>query len=268
MIHAPTLLSSTPSIRLAWLLGVLTLAAACSDDGASDPPIDTEMPPATAEAGMPPSGDDAVTIPSDAGVRPDDSDVDAGGIEIRAMLETVVIDQKTEADRAPIALFRDGSACRDLEFVFVTGGDATAHRAVHPDAWTTWKLEDSKIALQTGGALRTLTSQHRYGPLGQGAPLDGAFMRLADGGADDVSIAAQSELAFDQTGRFVQGDFAAAYPDLAASEAPPDQQGSYEIDGYRILLRYDDGGTATTTIVFDPSEPDTLFLGGRAFGST
>ena len=299
-LRATTARRSAPLSLCLWLL----LVAACEEDETG--PQDTKDASATGitgwDASGPPgplaTGDGSVDLPTttsfagqdaatnldaDVPTAPPSGTGDAGapvadgGVAAAGVIETVMVvtsyvygvGGSLTLDASPLILFKDGSACRDMNFV-VEGLDVPTHKAMYPRSWTSWKLFDGKVALANGTKWVYLDYQLRYPPLPQGQVFDGKFMRLTGGGntsvGGDVLIVAQAVVRFFPDHRFVQGSFAGVTSSATvALSTPPDQQGSYEIDGYQIQLRYDDGKLVRTSLVWTPNDPQALYLSGRSY---
>jgi len=266
-------------LRLALIASLLALSSACGTDGAErdDDELTSDASSASADDdGGGPSTGGEVGDPRDAGGPSDagtivDVPFDAAPTPVLSdLVETVTLEsaagdgEGNAPEPSPIALLEDGTACRDLDFVFITGGDPAAHRAALPDAWARWTKNGDELALE--GDDQHALQQRRYEPLTRGERLDGAYARpTAEAYATDgvrALLTEESRITFLSDGRFTQGSPTEPGTDAGATA---DYQGTYEIDGYRLFVQYDSGGTATTTILFDPSDPTAVFIGGRAF---
>lgn len=173
-------------------------------------------------------------------------------------------------DFRPIIIFKDGYACRDINFL-LEKMPADTHRSMYPQRWVKWKLIDGKVALQSGQDRWTyLDFQYRYPPLARDATFDGVFTRLTGAGnsafGGDATLAVQSTFLLTKDRRFVQSVSSAVMAGPAtAGSAPPDQSGSYELDGYSATFRYDSGKTVTTTVVYTPEDASAVFINGRPY---
>jgi hypothetical protein len=169
----------------------------------------------------------------------------------------------------PVILFSDGSACTNINFVLSTES-AAVDQQHSPGSWTKWKEENGKIALLSGSRYTFLDFQLKYPPLSPGSHLAGTFTRLTGGGntavGGSVLIVAQTQLYFDEQGRFVIGALTGVTGSgFTFADLPPDRQGTYEIDGYSLELHFEDGKSERTSIVYSPSDPGLVYVGGRSY---
>jgi hypothetical protein len=189
--------------------------------------------------------------------------VTAGGKEI----ETVVLATRAgvgiggavTTELVPTLLFKDGSACRDIELV-VSNQDAAAHKTAKPNTWTEWKLIDGKFALGSGTSFTTLYYQQPYPPLPSGFTLDGRFSRVTGGGTPLDAAGAIGTYAMTPDQHFVR-----SFSSSTSTTKPPDRKGTYEIIDYRITLSYDDGTSGVASFVFRESDPNLVLIQGGTF---
>jgi len=175
-------------------------------------------------------------------------------------------------DMKPVILFTDGTACRDINYL-ARNEDVATHRMKYPNAWTRWQVIDGKVALQNGSRWIYLDFQINYPPLARGYTLNDVYRHLGGGGntafGGDVLIVTEATYQLNAHHRFIQGSFAGVLSDsITAINAPADQQGTYEIEGYRITLRYDSGKTVTTSFVYNERDAGLIFLNGVSFVSS
>ncbi|RYZ57792.1 MAG: hypothetical protein EOP07_08910 [Proteobacteria bacterium] len=245
----------------AGLYFVLTMSLALSNgcggsSGSGSDPAPAAIPgaEATAASGNAASGGSSLTE-------------ELGGIETVAMDSTYQIGAGGGFYflPSPVIVFKDGSLCEDIDF-FTEGLDAAAHRAKHPNSWTKWRMENGVRQVQDSkGDWGNIGYGEEYAPLPKGTTFAASFTNTSGGG--DTSLGgstitlALSRIELRADSRFVQGKFVSASSSgTTVGSAPADQQGSYEIDGYLIALRYDDGNTVVRSLVIDPAYTKILWL--------
>ncbi|MDB4987437.1 MAG: hypothetical protein JWN04_2615 [Myxococcaceae bacterium] len=164
----------------------------------------------------------------------------------------------------PVVLFKDGTACTDQRILV---SDIAEHRARFPRSWITWR--------RSGGGSAQLSNGWHVGPVYAPQPRGQRFNveLTATSGASNTatggSVSAYSEkhLRFFPDGRFVQGGSSSLSASSAAlRSASADQQGSYEFDGYRLALRYDNGEVMFRSFIGDAQSAwidGTGYLGGH-----
>jgi hypothetical protein len=179
-----------------------------------------------------------------------------GGREVSAVMAYARVDVSYVV--TPIILFTDGSVCTNMNFA-LSSESANDYQARAPSNWSEWTEVEGRVALRSGSGLVYLQSQATYPPLPPGTRIAGAYAH--HGVRSLEGEAAQADMRFFEDGRFVRG----ALPSDAADSVSADRRGSYEIDGYRIDYAFDDGSESSTSVVYRPSEPELLFLGGADF---
>jgi hypothetical protein len=296
-----------PFILLAGSLG-LSLAACLDDSDIDMTAEDAVTPERTPRDEKPITGDEASeadaglsapgTDSRDAGPEPHGATSD-GGVRGSSLpepqispttpaadtttsdeIDTVMVEMKYGVgpgggftlDVRPVILFKDGTACRDMNFV-ARHDDVATHRMKYPNAWTRWQVIDGKVALQNGSRWVYLDFQLKYPPLARGYTLNDVYRHLSGGGntsfGGDVLIVTEATYQLTSGHRFAQGSFAGVLSSSVTSlSVPPDQQGDYEIEGYRITLHYDSGKTVTTSFVFNERDPGIILLSGTSFVSS
>jgi hypothetical protein len=188
-----------------------------------------------------------------------------------ASIQTVIVD----AD-SPVLLFTDGSACRDTQFV-VDKPDLETHRAMHPNAWSRWKMLDGKVALSSSdGIFRTPDSQTLYAAITRGFTLDRTFVSV-----NTNVLSSQEAYTFgvDSTYSKIVCSTEPVTPfTLKAGGVCPgnstETAGRYEIDGYTITSIGGDNSSAVffptsnpyrQPFFYSPDDGSTLFIGQRKY---
>jgi len=184
-----------------------------------------------------------------------------GGREVSAVMAYARVDLAYLV--SPIILFTDGSVCTNMNFA-LSSESADEYQARAPSNWSEWTEVDGRIALRSGSGLVYLQSQVKYPPLPKDARIAGAYAHhtVSSLGGDS----AEADMRFFEDGRFIRGAAGAAVTgESADTSVPADRRGTYEIDGYRIDYTFADGSESSTSLVYRPSEPELLFLGGADF---
>lgn len=171
---------------------------------------------------------------------------------------------------SPVIVFKDGSLCEDIDFL-TEGLDAASHQAKYPNSWTKWRMENGVRQIQNSkGEWDDIGYGEEYAPLPKGTTFTASFTNTSGGGdtalGGSTITLALSRIEFLADSRFVQGKYVgASSAGTTIGSAPADQQGSYEIEGYLLTLRYDDGRTLVRSLVIDPLFTDIMWLDGGAY---
>lgn len=181
------------------------------------------------------------------------------------LVTTVGVSGSVIQEPRPMILFRDGSACRDMNFV-VSGIDKTAHQAKYPNAWLKWKLAGGKYALQNGNDWKPLYFQIKYPPHDRDFTLQAKFTNISGATIVDVTAFSQKVVHLSDDHRIVAGNYAAVTsPANVTQVAPPDKRGTYQVDGYTIEFKWDDGTITKTSFVYSEEDADAIYLSGVCF---
>jgi hypothetical protein len=192
-------------------------------------------------------------------------------------LETVVadvnyilgVDGLPYPNLRPMLLFKDGTASIDTSLL-LEQQDLAQHRAAKPNLWTQWKLVDGKIALLKGGQWTRLEFQTKFPPHDPSFSIEDTFKRVSGAGntgiGGDATLFVEQNLRLTKDKRIVLGSFTAvSVSSTVFANAPPDKRGHYEIDGYSLNVRWDDGRTTETSVVYTLEDQTVIFLGGLGF---
>lgn len=138
------------------------------------------------------------------------------------------------------------------------------HREDHPGQWTTWRTAGAAYEVKTGSGWEKLT---RFDPAPAGFKLTRGYRRAATSVPDarNVSVTAWSTVRFDANGRFTSGGGAGVSGDnVQVTGRDAERGGRYEIAGYTLTLRFDDGTTVVRTIVVG-TDRKTIWIDGTAY---
>jgi hypothetical protein len=163
-------------------------------------------------------------------------------------VETVLL-----VDESPAVLFKDGWA--SLEIEVLSSANPEADRQRNAARWVRWRARSAggyELEMVGGWDFPGHTECKAFQP---GARFNAVFARkhsatTISGAGQATSLVAQSTFVFNSDGTFVTGSFAYGTSISAAvSSAAPSKHGSYEIDGYRLVLRKADGTTEIHTLI-------------------
>ena len=216
-----------------------------------------------------PAADDADAGGEDKQDKPDAKVTVAGDIETVAM----DVDYTTDGVGVypiprPTILFKDGSACRDMNFV-VRGLSVADHKKMYPNTWLQWREVDSKIQVGNGMKWRVLDFQQRYAPNPSSFTLDQTYTHLTSVSTVDSSAFAQQSVRFTKDHKMLWGSVASvSTPNGSTSAIPPDRRGSYHIDGYVMEISWDDGKSTKTSLVWSAEDPKAVYIGGAGYVAT
>ncbi|RYZ82641.1 MAG: hypothetical protein EOP04_21645 [Proteobacteria bacterium] len=177
----------------------------------------------------------------------------------------------------PVLIFKDGSACRDMEFL-VSNLSQDTHRSQNPEEWTSWRREAGRIQLlSSDGEWENLGFTTEFAPLAKDTKLDRSYSSLSGGGnvatGGSTVIAIESSYTFSNGGRFIKGRFVGSSSEFdgvstSVSSIAPNLQGSYTIDGYLITFQFDDGTSEVRTFVMDLLDPEVFWLNDTAYSAS
>lgn len=169
-------------------------------------------------------------------------------------------------DPRPVVLYRDGTACRDMNVV-VADTDLATHRAMNPGKWTEWKVVDGKVSLLKNGAWSPLYFQVKYAP-NSDLTFDGKiFLRPQGATLGDVTIASYRYWRFSADHKIeLSSDTAVWSSSSAFGSVPPAQRATYRIEGYQITLNWDDGRTEKLAFAHNAEkDANAIYMGGFGF---
>lgn len=256
-------------------------APARTAPGDDDPPARRAPSPGAAhDAATPAPREPNAPAPRDARTA---SAVSSDAFDHEALIETVGFDTRARmgaggmvmAVPVPIVLFRSGEAVDDIEALAHPGGLA-AHRAKNPDDWGRWRRAGGGIEMTRKGAWKRLAFTKTLDRLPAGFRLEGRYRSMSGAGTAAIggtsSVVVWSDLTFDRAGGFATGGGAGASsesPDGGARTTTGStraaQRGRYDLAGYTLTLRYDDGRVERRLIVADPTDAKTIWLDGEGW---
>ena len=212
---------------------------------------------------VPPAADD-----TDAGPQ----DKQDAKVSVAGDIETVAMDVDYTTDGVgvypiprPTILFKDGSACRDMNYV-VRGLSVADHQKKYPNTWLQWREVDNKIQVGNGMKWRVLDFQQRYAPSPSTFTLDKTYTHLNSVSTVDSTAFAQQSVRFTKDHKMLWGSVAAvSTPDVTTGAVPADRRGSYHIDGYVMEISWDDGKSTKTSLVWSAEDPKAVYIGGAGY---
>jgi hypothetical protein len=171
----------------------------------------------------------------------------------------------------PIVLFKSGDALLEMSYLNDPAG-LEANKRSHPRAWTKWRRVGGAIERADGSKWLKLEWTAHYDRLPKGFRLGRSYQRLSAGatfGPGGMAMASWSNLRFDRSGRFSSDSGAGAgSSSVATSSRTKTSGGTYEISGYALTLRYDDGRVMHRTIIADPQERQkVIWIDGTGYTS-
>jgi hypothetical protein len=169
----------------------------------------------------------------------------------------------------PVLLFKGGDTTEDLG-VLALG--LTEHKRAHPGAWSRWRRVGSTFERSTGGRWERLRMEVMR-PFAGGAWLAGRYHASSSTTSPGGAYASWSELAFERGGRFQSGAGTGGASNssrgsTASRSARVPRAGSYELAGYLLTLRFDDGTIEHHTVARDPSKPAQIYIDGTTYTSS
>lgn len=165
----------------------------------------------------------------------------------------------------PIILFKDGSATTDINFV-VRNLDVATHKSMFPNTWTEWKVVDGKVARKSGMDWRPLDFQQKYPPNPSNLALDDAFQHLSGATVGETTAFTQRSVRFFADHKVLWGSVTGVTgPNVVFGSFPPDQRGTYQIDGYTIEFKWDDGKVTRSSFVWNEQDPGAVFIAGAGY---
>jgi hypothetical protein len=188
-----------------------------------------------------------------------------------ADIETVTIEGRnvstgiiTLKEPYPVLLLRDGSACLDVNFV-ARADDLAAHRALYPNQWLSWRRDNGRVALQYRNGWFYPYFGGELPPQPRGTKLKGKYKYASSFGVGELIRVTERSFVFSDDGRFVFGaETAFTTGNAAGGSFPPNQRGTYEIDGYIMQLQYDSGESAKASFVHGGK---TIYINGTWYSA-
>ena len=154
-------------------------------------------------------------------------------------------------------LLRDGTAYRGLQ-IAPDQFDAPASRRKEPGNWGLWKTENGKTQISLGGQPYETLDGKKVSPLASGTRFGGRYVFY------DSDI--KGAISFTAAGRFTRNTPTQGGVTLAQANktvAGGDLKGAYEINGYAMTLRYDNGKVTRTPFFWGDQTRDTIWFEGH-----
>jgi len=165
----------------------------------------------------------------------------------------------------PIILFKDGSATTDINFV-VRDLDVPTHKSMFPETWTEWKVVDGKVARKKEMNWTSLDFQLKYPPNPSSLTFDDTFEHLSGATIGETTAFSQRSVRFFPDHKVIWGSTVGVTgPNVVFGSFPPDQRGTYQIDGYAIEFKWDDGKTTRSSFVWNEQDPGAVFIAGAGY---
>lgn len=178
----------------------------------------------------------------------------------------------------PVVLFRSGDALLDIgNLIRVTSLDAD--RAAHPKDWSRWRRSADGIEILQGEKWKKLDYPRTIQGLSAGFVLSGKYENLSGGGNTAIGggelVAAQRGYTFQPDGKYSSSQlgFASSTEELDSKTVghtvvrsqSPVTEGRYSVDGYLLRLEPSSRSPETHVLVFDPKDPNTLWIDGHGY---
>lgn len=174
----------------------------------------------------------------------------------------------------PIVLFKNHEALTDMAQLTNVAADKQAH----PRNWTHWRMAGDRVQLQNTKGWKTLDAGS-WTALSRGTKLDRTYTKIGGGGntayGGGTMIMTWRSMKFDASGHFSSGGGTSASSHdpyghgggvVANSNSDPNS-GTYEISGFTLTLRFNDGRVVTRAIVFDPKSAKVIWIDGAGYTS-
>lgn len=173
----------------------------------------------------------------------------------------------------PVVLFRGGDALLDMgNLRRVTSVDAD--RAAHSKDWGRWRRTAGGIELLQGDKWKKLDSTKTMERLPAGFLLSGKYEYLSGGGDTAIGggtmIVSNRSYTFRPDGMYSSNRLGFISSDdelgsVVARSQSPDLVGRYSVDGYLLRLEPPAGPPETHVFVFDPKDPNTVWIDGHGY---
>jgi hypothetical protein len=175
----------------------------------------------------------------------------------------------------PVVLFKNGEALEDVEGLAYPQGLA-AHKSAKPKEWTRWRRSGDKVQLEKTKGWENLGYTVVYRALPKDFRLDGLFRSLGGGGnialGGGQAVAAWSDYRFSPDGRVERGGGAGATSSgagvsVVTGSTRAGKTGRYRVDGFMLVIQYDDGTSENRILVADPKDEGkgTMWLDGEGY---
>jgi hypothetical protein len=162
----------------------------------------------------------------------------------------------------PVLLFRGGDTTEDLR---VLDQDIATHKRANASAWTRWRRVGSTIERSQGGRWARLRGE-QVAPLPARFLLEGRYRNEGYSVNTTGAYAQWRDLRFDRQGRFQSGGgMGGSSSKVGVRGEAVTQAGRYEIAGYLLTLRYDDGRLEQRIIVCDAAKPERIYVDGKPY---
>lgn len=202
------------------------------------------------------------TVPIGPGLA--DAAVDAGDSALNE-IQAVGFDLSNDAP-VPVLLFKAGYASYNA-WQIVAPIDIAYDLVEHPMAWPAWRRTSTGVELQNGNGWAALPYKYECSALPKGTTVSGTFEQRTSTTAG--TLAARQWV---RRYRFTaEGTFESCEAEKTAIVATgsittkyTQAKGSYEIDGYTLLLKHDDGRLDPRPFFYDPMRPTRLWI-NRAY---
>ncbi|MEO7717593.1 MAG: hypothetical protein ABIY70_15450 [Capsulimonas sp.] len=169
----------------------------------------------------------------------------------------------------PLLALKDGTYYEDLD-VPPADFNVAAARRLRPKAWGRWR--------RVGGAYQTYSEKGGWekehwirSGAGTGLKLSGYYSHLGGGGdtayGGSTVISYVNEFTFHSNGRFEGGGSSGlSSPNITVGSERKSPGGTYQIDGYTITMRFNDGHVERRSFALaDPKKTDMIYLNGTSF---
>ncbi|MFC4292990.1 hypothetical protein ACFOWX_11255 [Sphingorhabdus arenilitoris] len=174
-------------------------------------------------------------------------------------------------DPRPVVLFKGGLLCDCAEYALGTA-NPEIYRSKYPGDFGKWRrtaageyevLWDEDSSGNWSGLSSSAAKPLPAAWRGQGTWRRTSSVGMLGGDAPVTSSI--NLLTFNLDGRFSEGNvISSTSPTVFAGGSSAEREGRYDIDGYFIVLRYDDGATERMSAVWE-SDEDVIWFDGKGF---
>ncbi|WP_436048111.1 DUF6683 family protein [Phenylobacterium sp. LjRoot225] len=166
----------------------------------------------------------------------------------------------------PVMLLSGGVACRCLD-EDLASLDLSDLRRRRPEAMGAWRQAGDGLQVKWAEKWRPVTFRVQAKPLGDGWRTSGTYERLSGfGGAGGPMVAASRTLTLSNDGGFALNTNAGTNAGGVASRSSKTRSGRYQVKGWVLVLRYDDGRTeGLTAMTSAEGGASTLWLAGSSY---
>ncbi len=168
----------------------------------------------------------------------------------------------------PYLLLNDGTFWKKMD-VPPMELDVQQSRRNDPKSWGQWKMEGSKIAVMDRTKWTTPV-MYLARPATAGTKLEGTYRAVSGGGntslGGDVMVMATTNITFSTDGSFESKSGSGATTSRVSTSSSSTSRGTYSLDGYTIVLKYQDGRTVRKPFVYMNKTGDRgIFIGGTGY---